>query len=149
MAAALVRLVTQTNYGKLPQISIGFRSPTLKLKARSPPTVMSVAFFPPLLEQQQMWVLDVLRREKVKAVRNLPSRSGKQRANRQPCGGTPWALGQTQPNSMYRGLMRTSGCAQGFGMRRGVSDRSRGNRSTPLIHWTSSPRARCDGPRLS
>jgi len=35
---------------------------------------MSVTFFPPLFEQRQMWVLDVLRREKVKAVRNLLSR---------------------------------------------------------------------------
>ena len=47
---------------------------------------MSATFFPPLLGQRQMWVLDVLRREEVKAVRNLPSRSGKQRANRQPGG---------------------------------------------------------------
>lgn len=34
---------------------------------------MSVTFFPPLFEQRQMWVLDVLRRENVKAVRNFSS----------------------------------------------------------------------------
>jgi hypothetical protein len=33
---------------------------------------MTVTFFPPLFEQRQMWVLDVLRKEDVKAVRNSP-----------------------------------------------------------------------------
>jgi len=31
---------------------------------------MSVTFFPPLFEQRQMWVLDILTKENVKAVRN-------------------------------------------------------------------------------
>ena len=35
---------------------------------------MSVTFFPPLFEQRQMWVLDILRKEKVKAVRILLSK---------------------------------------------------------------------------
>ena len=32
---------------------------------------MTITFFPPLFEQRQMWVLDVLRRENAKAVRNF------------------------------------------------------------------------------
>lgn len=36
-----------------------------------PSSTMSVTFFPSLFEQRQMWVLGVLRRENVKAVRNL------------------------------------------------------------------------------
>jgi len=32
---------------------------------------MTVTFFPPLFEQRQMWALDVLRRENVKAVRTF------------------------------------------------------------------------------